>query len=285
MGFFQNLFGKKTCALCGKECGLLKRDKIRNKEYLCSDCGNECSRYIRLSEYTLEEIRGHIEYMKKQERLYNEVYKPCPGKQLQPSTGMRYQGIEFCDELGMFRIVDKSDTYRGSKLHDIFRYDQVASYEPYIEKTTPSEQGEEPEIEECGMIIKLVGADGKNATVKPGTRPHPYVKREIKVCFSKLEESRYLINACQHFDGIFGVHDNRTALFSFGLSKEEKRNINAVKGAFDMFVGAAQAAKEGQLSEESMAKIESGANAIQDAQTGGLAVYTRRADEAEARIK
>ena len=72
--FFKNIFGKKSCALCGKECGMMHRSKIKNKEFLCSDCGNLCSKYIRLSELTLDEIKEHIEYMKRQNRLYEEVY-------------------------------------------------------------------------------------------------------------------------------------------------------------------------------------------------------------------
>lgn len=282
MGFFQNLFGKKTCVLCGKECGVMSRYKIRNKEYVCSDCANQCSKYIRLSEFTQEEIRGHIEYMKKQERLYTEVFKPCIGKLKYPTTPTM-QGIEFCDSLGMFRIVDKS-TSRGTD-QELFRYDQVASYEPYVEETTPSEPGEEPEFEECGVKIKLLGGNTQNSSLKFGTRPHPYIKREIKLCYDKREKSYDIINTCNHFDGIFGVHDNRTAMFDFGISNEEKRTINAAKGAIDIFAGAVKAAKEGQLSQENLAKIEGGANAIQDASTKGLAAYTRRADEAEASIK
>ena len=38
--FFKNIFGKKNCALCGKECGMMHRSKIKNKEFLCDDCGN-----------------------------------------------------------------------------------------------------------------------------------------------------------------------------------------------------------------------------------------------------
>lgn len=30
--FFKNIFGKKNCALCGKECGMMHRSKIKNKE-------------------------------------------------------------------------------------------------------------------------------------------------------------------------------------------------------------------------------------------------------------
>ena len=96
MGFFKNIFGKKTCALCGKECGVMHRSKIKNKEFICSECGNLCSKYIRLSELTLDEIKGHIEYMKRQNRLFEEVYSKEGKKSTYPST-LNDMGIEFCD--------------------------------------------------------------------------------------------------------------------------------------------------------------------------------------------
>ena len=54
MGFFSNLFAKQNCAVCGKECGTMHRSKLRDGQFLCDDCGNKCSKYIRLSELTLE---------------------------------------------------------------------------------------------------------------------------------------------------------------------------------------------------------------------------------------
>ena len=57
MGFFSNLFAKQNCAVCGKECGTMHRSKLRDGQFLCDDCGNKCSKYIRLSELTLDEAK------------------------------------------------------------------------------------------------------------------------------------------------------------------------------------------------------------------------------------
>jgi hypothetical protein len=48
----------------------------------------------------------------------------------------------------------------------------------------------------------------------------------------------------------------------------------------------AEVAKNGadSLTEDKVAEIQQNMNAMADAQTGGLAVYTRRANEAEAKI-
>ena len=140
--------------------------------------------------------------MKRQNRLYEEVYAKEGKKSTCPST-LKEMGIEFCDDLGMFRIVYRSDASRG-KLKELFRYDQVASYEEYIEETTATEQGKAPEFKQCGLKIKLLGGNMSkvNTDNKKGLRPHPYIKQEIKVCFSKNNRSdmQYVLNAKRHFD-------------------------------------------------------------------------------------
>ena len=54
-----------------------------------------------------------------------------------------------------------------------------------------------------------------------------------------------------------------------------------------MLVTAVKTAKNGEesLTEEKIAQLKEGMNKIDDAQTNGLAVYTRRANEAEAKIQ
>ena len=69
MGFFSNLFAKQNCAVCGSECGTLHRSKLRDGQFLCDDCGNKCSKYIRLSELTLDEAKEHMEYMARMKRV------------------------------------------------------------------------------------------------------------------------------------------------------------------------------------------------------------------------
>ena len=37
MGLFDR-FKKQDCEICGKEVGMLQRDKIKNDEFICHDC-------------------------------------------------------------------------------------------------------------------------------------------------------------------------------------------------------------------------------------------------------
>ena len=44
--FFKNTFGKKTCAFCNGECGMMNRTKIKSDEYICGNCDDMCSFHI-----------------------------------------------------------------------------------------------------------------------------------------------------------------------------------------------------------------------------------------------
>jgi len=287
--FFKNIFGKKTCAFCGGECGMMSRTKIKGDEYICSKCDDMCSNFIRKSRFTKPELEGHMEYMKRSDRIYKEVILPNVQKhECYPSATQR-QGIEFFDDFGMFRIMDGSRDHKENYPKELFRYDQVASYEPYYEEAEPEEAGKPKVFHEGGIIIRLVGALDDTTKMQKGLRAHPYITEEIKVCFATNDREKenylkYAENAIHHFDYIFGVESK--GLFSFGMSKQEKRDLKAAvaftKTAFD----AVKVAKNGgEITDEKKAEIMENMNAIDDAQTGGLAVYTRAADSAEAKIQ
>ena len=287
--FFKNIFGKKTCAFCGGECGMMSRTKIKGDEYICSKCDDMCSNFIRKSRFTKPELEGHMEYMKRSDRIYKEVILPNVQKhECYPSATQR-QGIEFFDDFGMFRIMDGSRDHKENYPKELFRYDQVASYEPYYEEAEPEEAGKPKVFHEGGIIIRLVGALDDTTKMQKGLRAHPYITEEIKVCFATNDREKenylkYAENAIHHFDYIFGVESK--GLFSFGMSKQEKRDLKAAvaftKTAFD----AVKVAKNGgEITDEKKAEIMENMHAIDDAQTGGLSVYTRAADAAEAKIQ
>ena len=228
--FFKKIFGKKICTFCGAECGMLSRTKIKGDEYICSKCDDKCSKHIQLYKLTKPEIEGHMAYMARQNDLFKGF---CEGKQTNTyPLGLREQAIAFFDQFGVFYIMDRDDSRRERPV-ELFRYDQVASWEPYIEERDPSEAGKEKEFVECGVKITLIGADNSFGTEnKPGTMAHPYIKDPIKVCFTKRSAEKkemlgYIENVLCHFNYIFGVNDDVKGLFSFGMTKEEKRNLKA----------------------------------------------------------
>lgn len=275
--FFKKRFGKQTCAFCGQEVGMLKRDKIKNDEFICSDCKRTCSRYIQVYRFTKDELLGHMEYMKRQGKLVESI-SALRGYRI-PSASR--QGIIFYDEVGMFRVYnsDKDDKYPM----EMIRYDQVAKYEPYCIETEPTEPGKEKEFKEGGVKITLVGGQTDLSRMPKGLRAHPYITGEITIQLDK-NNMTYVSNIIQQFNTIFGVHDDTKGLFSFGPTKQQKREGEALKAMGSMFGAAIKAAKDGEISEDAAAKVADAMNKVDDAATGGLAKYSRLADEAESKI-
>ncbi len=291
MGLFGGLFKKQSCTLCGKECGTLGRTKLRDDEYVCKDCVRECSRYVRVSEFTRDQLLGHIEYMKQQERIYNECFLNAK-RSSYPSAG-REQAVTFCDEIGMFEITDRKNNDH-KMYHELFRYDQVAGYEPYVTyKTVSSDDRKKTEkvFEEYGVKITLFGTRDLTMNTPEelrGRKSHPYVKHPIVVCFSgdEKEFNRHndSVNVIGHFDHIFGVNDDHTGLFSFAPSKNKQRDNEALKDMGKMFAATFKAAKAGAGTQEQDAAAEQFAQtkASADANlTHGLSVYSVAADAAE----
>ncbi|MBR6484612.1 MAG: hypothetical protein IKT14_06290 [Clostridiales bacterium] len=284
MGFFSNLFGKQTCCLCGAECGPMSRDKIKNKEYVCSDCKKKCSSFIRVSEMDKETVQGHIDFMEKRERIYQQIL--VNSKALSFFNMKKDQGIVFYDDHGFLVIVDKK--HGVTKLnHEVIRYDEVESYELYTEMNKPTEQGKPETFKEDGVIIRLFGnknsisGDSKNK----GAHVYPYNTRDIKICLRTSEkQTQYADNVVQHFDHIFGVYDNRSALFSFGMNKQEKRELQAQVDMAKLMGGAIKAAVKGESAEGNdklMEQMEKTQASTAAAETSGLSAYSAKADAAE----
>lgn len=288
--FFKNIFGKKVCAFCGGECGMMNRTKIKGDEYICGKCDDMCSAHIKKYRFTSDELRSHMEYMKRTDRLYNEVLAISNDRPDRYPSATRRQGIEFYDSYGMFRIIDGDRDCNERYPKELFRYDQVADYEIYIEERDAEEPGKPKVFEEGGIKIRLVGAADDITKLRPGMLAHPYITDEIKVCFAKNERERedyfkYADNVIFHFNRIFAVGDDSKGLFSFGMSKKEKRDL---LGAVAMTKTAIEAVKvassDEEITDEKKTEIEKNLNTIDDAQTGGLAEYSRRADAAEAKV-
>lgn len=280
--FFKKAFGKQVCAFCGNEVGMLKRTKIKNDEFICSDCGYSCSRYIQKYRYTRDELLGHMEYMKQQGKLYQQL----EGKftLVVPSATIK-QSVEFYDDHGLFRIRDRDTDNRYAK--EFIRYDQVAKYEPYLEEGEPEEAGKPKVFGECGVDITLVGANDDMGQLKKGLRTHPYITETIRVCLNDRDKHIGQLEVNQvirHFNRIFGVGDNTKGLFNFGPTIQQRREGEALKAMSGVFGAAIKAAKTGEVREDAAAMVADAMNKVDDAATGGLAEYTRRADAAEAQI-
>lgn len=189
MGFFS----KEQCTFCDNKVGYLSRKKLVNNEgYICKECEKNCSSLINISHYTKKELERHIEYMKKQNRLFNEEFKSIEKKN-KDSFMCISSGVEFSDELAMFTFISPEVNKKNYK--ELFRYDQIRKYEPYFIENPKGYKGKK--YAEVGMLIRLKCLRSKygdpNFTqkiVKDGDRSYnPYVHK-MKVPISRDTDNK-----------------------------------------------------------------------------------------------
>lgn len=224
--------------------------------------------------------------MARMKRVFDEVFDKTEFRvNAYPSTPTQ-MGLVFCDELGMLYIDDRTGG-RG-KMPELIRYDQIASYEEYLDETPPRSRARNPPQRRRPEAEAGAAPQHHRGPDPAGMHPHPYIKQELVICFSKRDrrEIGYAHIARQHLDHIFGVHDNETSMFGRRMSKAEERELKGQMGMIGAMGAVASAAmKGGQLSEQEKARFVENINLANDAQTGGMALYSRRADEAFAKVQ
>ena len=175
------LFSKEECSFCEKKVGFLGRKIIANKEgYICKECEKKCSALINVSHFTKAELRKHMDYMEKQNKIYEEKFETIDKKDRKRFVCIS-TGIEFADDIEMFTYISPETNKKVYK--ELFKYDQIKSYEPYFKENKSSQNGKK--YYEVGMVIYLNCSRPEFGEVHRkdiiyGRNVHPYVS-EIKV--------------------------------------------------------------------------------------------------------
>ena len=147
MGFFDKMFEKKECAICGTELGLLGKTKI-SEGYLCKECAGKLSPYFHgYRSSTADDIREQLAYREANaERLasFNPTRTLSAGRtniMLDEDAGLliitsqsRWRDanpdiIEFSQVLGCDMDIDHS--FKPASLHK----STVASVCPFLSNT------------------------------------------------------------------------------------------------------------------------------------------------------
>lgn len=279
------LFSKETCCFCNNEVGLLSRKKIKNKNYICKDCEKNCSAYIEVSNFDSEFLTEHIEYMKKQNTLYEEEVEPLDKKEKERFVS-GWDGIVFIDSIGMFEVI--SPKYNKKTVKELFRYDQVQDFDYY---TVDNSSQEGKKYSEAGIEITFrcpIDENGWTNNEVAGGRQHPYVSK-IRIPFEKnTDDANCGSLAKAHLNKLFG----RASDSFFGSIKEDfvgtgkeraqaKAGIDSLKALGNLAKSAITKDSEG---------LENAKNEMANAATDMLnatynfgAKYTQIADDAEKR--
>ena len=181
MGFLSNLFSKQTCELCGKEVGALSRSKLNDGKYICYDCTKNCSAFFPVVRYSLEEVKQHIEYMKKMDSFCKEVFDKDTNKK---DFALMFQktGIRLSDSLGMFEIITSKTKQKNYR--ELFRYDQIWDFKLYGKENTG--ENVTKKYNETGIKIKMISKLDNDPLINVSNNydvfKHPYAQEFEVLC-------------------------------------------------------------------------------------------------------
>lgn len=246
MGFFSNLFSKKTCSFCDNQVGALSRKKLKDDNYICKECEKNCSAFIDPCRFDMEYMKQHMEYMKKQDVLYKKEFETLDKKQKDRIVHEGYHGIAFADDIAMFEVVHPKANKRNYK--ELFRYDQIVNYDIYTVNSTSTEEGAK-KYAEVGVTIDIRCAIGDEALGEKDVESkriyHPYVE-ELKILCARDDDDTTSTNLIMaHLDKIFCKESSSVAgrmkESIFGTAKERQ----SIKMAADAVKGLGSLAKAG----------------------------------------
>lgn len=282
MSFFSNLFGKQKCSFCGNEVSVLKRDSLINKEgYICKECLRKCSCLIKPGKFTKEELDNHIKYMEKQNELFEKAFEPAEKTRFMCVE----TGIEFADSLAMFTYISRESKKKIYK--ELFRYDQIKDYEPYMINNT-AQDGKK--YKEVGVKIKLnCYFDPSDKQFENNRSYHPYVYELIIPRHKNVDEfsNDPMLN---YLDKLFGRYEDTSLVGSIksslaGTNKKRQQTKVAVEGIKTL---GSLAKTKITNKEEDKEKLENNLDKFKNDSmnliSGNRSTYTKIANEVEDKI-
>ena len=280
------LFSKEECVCCGNKVGFFSRKRLVNKEgYICKDCEKKCSPLVNVGRFTKKDIEEHIKYMENQNKLFEEKFEKIEKDKKQRFVCVE-TGVEFADEIAMFRYLSPQANKKVYK--ELFRYDQIKSYEPYMTSNTNSQNGKK--YSEVGIIIKLYNSwTPDNKQFADNRSYHPYVE-EIKVPRHRNVDDYNSDPMLDYLDKLFGKYEDRSligGIKSSFIGTNKQREQMKVAGEGLKALGSLVKSKiskneeDKKKTKENVDKLKEGAA---DLVTGNRASYTKIANAIENQV-
>lgn len=280
------LFSKEECVCCGNKVGFFSRKRLVNKEgYICKDCEKKCSPLVNVGRFTKKDIEEHIKYMENQNKLFEEKFEKIEKDKKQRFVCVE-TGVEFADEIAMFRYLSPQANKKVYK--ELFRYDQIKSYEPYMTSNTNSQNGKK--YSEVGIIIKLYNSwTPDNKQFADNRSYHPYVE-EIKVPRHRNVDDYNSDPMLDYLDKLFGKYEDRSligGIKSSFIGTNKQREQMKVAGEGLKALGSLAKSKISKNEEDKKKAKENVDKLKEDAAdlvTGNRASYTKIANAIENQV-
>ncbi len=280
------LFSKEECSYCGNRVGFFSRKKLVNNEgYVCKSCELKCSPLVNVSRFTKAELGEHMKYMERENKLYEEVFLTIDKDRRERFVCIS-TGVEFADEIAMFRFISPNADKKVYK--ELFRYDQIKSYDPYKVANTNDQGGKK--YSEVGVCIQLYSTwndpSMNKEEYKNNRSYHPYVT-EIKVPTARNVDDFSHVGLKDKLDKLFGVYEDNSVVgsikSSFVGTNKERQQMKVASEGFKALGDLAKSKITGNEADaaKAQASMDSLKNDALDYVTKNRATFSKVANDVE----
>ena len=243
------LFSKEACTFCGKEGGMLKRTKLKTKEFICNDCKRKTNYFARMDYTTREAAQAMMENLPLEEAEFEKSYEGAESRfdSAERSWHTWHIGSDTIhyrrnSRNGGFQIRTGScDSYEAVP---VFWFDRVMPYEfsapdgpTFSRRTEMLDQNANPATLEVSK-----DSEGKlnGATIKI-----PYDEETIREFRLRVDvDNEEKLAKAQDF--VDNFNDDRRHYIARGLSTQEQKAKMQVRNIGDTAAAAIKAAVKGE---------------------------------------
>lgn len=243
------LFSKEACTFCGKEVGMLKRTKLKTKEFICNDCKRKTNYFARMDYTTREAAQAMMENLPLEEAEFEKSYEGAESRfdSAERSWHTWHIGSDTIhyrrnSRNGGFQIRTGScDSYEAVP---VFWFDRVMPYEfsapdgpTFSRRTEMLDQNANPATLEVSK-----DSEGKlnGATIKI-----PYDEETIREFRLRVDvDNEEKLAKAQDF--VDNFNDDRRHYIARGLSTQEQKAKMQVRNIGDTAAAAIKAAVKGE---------------------------------------
>lgn len=262
------LFSKEACAFCGKEVGMLKRTKMKTKDFICNDCKRKTNYFARMDYTTRDAAQAMMENLPVEAAEFEKSYDGAESRfdSAERSFKTWHIGSDTIhyrrnSRNGGFQLKTNSSTSYESV--PVFWYDRVMPYQ-FSSADGPSFSRRSEMLDQNANPATLEVSKDSEGKLTGGTIKIPYDEETIREIRLKVDvDSEKNLATAQDFVDTF--NDNRRNYIARSLSTQEQKAKMQVRNIGDTAAAAIKAAVKGEDVTEA---VKSGIEMANDIEEG-----------------
>lgn len=262
------LFSKEACVFCNTEVGMLKRSKLKTKEYICNDCKRKTNYFARMDYTSKEAAQWMMDVLAQEEADFEASFDNAENRFQSAERGFKTW------DLGSLRVHYRCNTRLGAfqiNLNDMSRYehipvfyfDAMIPYEFEAENAVLADIRRNEVMDLNADYVRVEESKDSEGKLTSCTLIIPY----NDICIREVKLKGDLRNEEEKdafYDLAERIKSDRKSWINKGIFDEERKNKMQVRNLGDTAAAVLKAAATGGSVEEAVKQGIETANDIEE---------------------